>query len=179
VKGGFTIGLLVYLAASCGIVDNAHCEAIEKPFQVAIFSPLQLREEGVGIVGLRVNILYGKNVTVKGVDIGLVNHCTGGQSLGLQYGLIGLVEGDFQGWQDNFIAISKGSFTGLQSGLYNEVGAGLGIQMGFINKAGDMTGFQLGLINLTENMHGLQVGFVNVIQRKEQLPVLPIINWRF
>jgi hypothetical protein len=154
-------------------------EEAAKPFQFALFHPLQIRDESASITALRFNLIYGKNVSVSGLDIGLANHCTGGESVGLQYGLVGFTEGDFVGWQDNAICITQGRLTGFQSGLYNQCGQGEGFQMGFVNRAIDMRGFQLGLVNYTETMYGLQIGLVNIIQRKETLPVFVIANWSF
>ena len=45
-----------------------------------------------------------KNVAVRGLDVGVVNHSTGGVSKGLQYGLVGVTEGAFLGWQNNLLA---------------------------------------------------------------------------
>lgn len=150
-----------------------------EPFQLALFHPLQIRDESASITALRLNIIYGKNVSVTGLDLGIANHCTGGESVGLQYGLLGFVEGDFMGWQDNAVSIVYGSFTGFQSGLYNQCGRGEGLQMGFVNRATDMRGLQLGLVNYTETMYGLQVGLVNIIHQKERLPVFVFVNWSF
>jgi hypothetical protein len=150
-----------------------------EPFQLAFFCPLQIRDEHTSITALRLDLIYGKNVSVTGLDIGIANHCTGGQTLGLQYGLVGLVEGDFMGWQDNAISIVYGAFTGFQSGFYNHCGRGEGFQMGIVNRATDMRGFQLGMVNYCETMYGLQVGLVNIIERKERLPVFVLVNWSF
>jgi hypothetical protein len=170
--------LAVSVLSSIGIFSSATA-AEGEPFQLALFHPIQIRDEHASITALRLNLIYGKNVSVIGIDIGIANHCTGGQTLGLQYGLVGLVEGDFLGWQDNLISIVNGSFTGFQSGLYNHCGQGEGFQMGFVNRATDMRGLQLGLVNYTETMYGLQVGLVNIIHRKETLPVFVIVNWSF
>jgi len=150
-----------------------------KPFQLALFHPLQIRDESASITAIRLNIIYGKNVSVTGLDLGIANHCTGGRSVGFQHGLLGFVEGDFIGWQDNAVSIICGGFTGFQSGFYNHCGRGEGFQMWFVNRANDMRGFQLGLVNYTETMYGLQVGLVNVIHRKERLPVFILVNWSF
>ena len=128
---------------------------------------------------LRVNRIYGKNVSVKGLDIGIANHCTGGISKGLQWGIVGFVEGDFVGWQDHFVNIVGGTFTGFQSGFYNDLDNGEAFQLGFINRARTVSGFQLGFINYTEGMYGLQIGLINFIQDKDKFPVLPLVNWSF
>jgi hypothetical protein len=171
---------LVAMGLLCGaIAANGYCDGTEEPFQLALFNPIQIRDEATSIVGLRLNLIYGKNVSVTGLDLGLVNHCTGGETLGLQYGLVGYVEGDFSGWQDNMVTIVKGEFRGLQTGLYNEFDNGLGFQFGAVNRAYNMRGFQLGIVNYTERMHGLQIGILNIIQSKETWPALILINWSF
>jgi hypothetical protein len=172
------VSLGLILLCSLGARDGYPGEK-EQPFQIALFNPVQWRAETAEIVGCRLNLIYGKNVSVKGLDVGLGNHCTGGTSVGLQYGLVGYVEGDFSGWQENMICMVKGTFTGYQSGLYNEFDRGTGFQMGVVNRTRDMTGFQLGLINYTETMYGLQIGLLNIIKRKETLPVFVIVNWSF
>ena len=178
-KGSCLMTLMVLVLLGSLGAGNVYCAEADQPFQIALFNPVQLRHEATGIVGIRLNLLYGKNVSVKGLDLGLVNHCTGGQSAGLQHGLVGYVEGDFSGWQDNMVCIAKGRLSGFQSGLYNEFGQGTGFQLGFVNRARDMRGFQLGLVNYTETMYGLQVGLLNIIDRKETLPVFVLVNWSF
>ncbi len=167
----FFIGLS--LAGPAGAQDN------DLPFQLSLFNPVQVRPEDTSIFLLRVNLIYGKNVSVKGLDIGLANHCTGGISKGLQWGLVGLIEGDFIGWQDQFVNIVGGTFTGFQSGFYNDLDNGEAFQLGFINRAVRVSGFQLGIVNYTEDMYGLQIGLINFIRSKDELPVLPIVNWSF
>jgi hypothetical protein len=177
-KKAFMMLFLISGAINLFGVDRGYGET-EEPFQIAIFHPLQLRDENTSILALRVSLLYGRNVAVKGLDVGLVNHCTGGESLGLQYGLVGFVEGDFMGWQDNSISIVKGEFSGLQTGIYNEIDHGVGLQVGWGNKARSMRGLQLGFVNYTETMHGLQIGLLNIIRDKEDLPVFVFVNWSF
>lgn len=169
---------LFAVVVSCVVVDSGYAEGTEA-FQLALFNPIQLRDESSSIFALRLNLIYGKNVSVTGLDLGLVNRCTGGTSVGLQHGLVGYVEGSFAGWQNNVIDIVKDQFTGLQSGLYNQMGSGAAVQYGAVNVAESISGLELGLVNYTETMHGLQIGLINVIRQKEKLPVLPILNWSF
>ncbi len=153
--------------------------AEDQPFQLALIHPVQIRGEEESITILRFNLIYGKNVSIKGVDFGIANHLTGGVSKGLQFGLIGLVGGDFIGWMDNAVNIVDGTFGGLQSGFFNGLGDGEAVQFGFVNSAVNMKGFQLGIVNVTESMHGLQIGVLNIIKSKERFSILPIVNWYF
>jgi hypothetical protein len=88
------------------------------------------------------------------------------------------VEQDFTGWQEGVVNLTNGTFTGLQTGFYNQTETMHGFAYGFINRAQSMRGVQLGIVNVTETMYGLQVGLANVIQ-KGKTPFLPIVNWSF
>jgi len=152
--------------------------ADEKPVQLALFDPAQVFPNDTSVRGVRLNLLYGYNQDMVGLDLGLVNR-TAGVTKGLQHGGVGLVESDFVGWQDNFVNVTKGSFQGLQSGAFNSVGSGEGVQFGVLNVADHVHGLQLGLLNVTNTLEGLQIGLLNVASGKESLPVLPIVNWSF
>jgi hypothetical protein len=139
--------------------------AQEKPIQLSLLAPIQLVPEGNAISGVRLSLFYGKNTYVSGLDWGLVSHCASGMSKGVQFGLVGLVEADFMGWQSNAANITRGNFEGFQWGI--------------VNYAGHANGFQLGLVNYAMTMKGLQIGLVNIIKQGGQFPVFPIVNWSF
>jgi len=139
--------------------------AEEKPIQLSLFSPVQLLSEETAVAGVRLSLLYGKNAYVTGFDWGLVSHSTSGESKGVQFGLVGLVDVDFIGWQNTAVNITKGNFEGFQWGL--------------VNYAGHANGFQLGFVNYAVSMRGLQIGLVNIIKQGGQFPVFPIVNWSF
>ena len=119
-------------------------------FELSLFPPVQLRGEDSAIAILRLG-LYNKNVDVRGLDVGVVNHNTGGVSKRLQYGLVGVVEGAFLGWQNNVVVnINQAEFFGGQGfGLYNKIDFGEAFQFGIFNRARDISGFQLGIVNPT------------------------------
>ena len=163
-------------------VSPAHVAAQEpaKNFEVSLFPPVQLRGEDSAIAILRLG-LYNKNVDVRGLDVGVVNHNTGGLSKRLQFGFVGVVEGAFLGWQKNLLAnINQAEFFGVQGfSLYNEIDFGEAFQFGIFNRARDISGFQLGIVNWAENMYGIQIGLINIISGKKSLQFLPIVNWSF
>ena len=137
-----------------------------RPVQIALFTPVQLFPENNSIVGIRLNVIYGCNTSVTGIDFGFVNRTTKGTSKGWQTGLVGINESDFVGWQDNyFINVTKANFEGLQ--------------LGIINYAGSAKGIQFGVINYAERMQGLQIGLLNIIKQDGAFPVFPIVNWSF
>lgn len=136
-----------------------------KPIQLSLINPIQLFPESTTITGLRFNLLYGKNTTVSGLDIGLVNHTSAGTSKGWQFGLVGLNEANFLGFQDNAVNVTKEKMEGFQFGVFNY--------------AGSMSGVQLGIVNYSQTLYGLQIGILNFIKTGGQFPVFPIVNWSF
>ena len=159
IKGIFALTLLTI------VLIWSPTQAQDKPVQLALFNPVQLVPETEAISGIRFSLLYGKNTTVTGLDWGLVNHNTSGESMGVQFGLVGYVEADYVGWQDCWVNVTKGNFEGLQWGLVNHANYVHGLQLGFVNHA--------------RSMKGLQTGLINIIKQGGQFPVFPIVNWSF
>ena len=140
-------------------------QAQKKPIQIALFTPIQIVPEDQHIGGIRLNLIYSRNASVTGLDVGFINHTTKGLSQGVQFGFVSLVDSDFTGLQDNAVSITKGNFEGLQ--------------LGIVNYANQMNGVQFGLVNYAVNMKGLQIGLVNIIRQGGTFPVFPIVNWAF
>jgi hypothetical protein len=137
----------------------------EHPIQLSLVPPVQLVPEGQSVSGLRLSLLYGKNVNVGGLDVSLVGQATG-TFTGLQLGLVGIVGSDFTGWQDNWAAnVVGGKMTGFQWGIYNQAQRVEGLQLGIVNRAG--------------TIHGLQVGIINLIEQGGWLPAMIIANGNF
>jgi len=157
--------LLVVIAMLITILGSTPVHAKNRPIQLALVTPIQIFPEKDSITGIRFNLLYGRNVSVTGLDVGMVNHTTTGSFKGLQYGLVGLADSEFLGWQDCVVNVANHRCEGLQ--------------WGFVNYAGNMSGLQLGLVNYAKSMKGLQIGLVNIIRQGGQFPVFPIVNWSF
>jgi hypothetical protein len=171
-------GLMLWSVAALAAVAASGAAADSRPIQLSVVTPIQLFSEETPIGGLRLNLIYGRNASLTGVDLGFVNHVTG-PCKGVQWGAVGWVGTDFTGWQDNFVSVTKGRFEGFQSGAVNSMGSGEAFQLGIVNHAGNMSGFQLGFVNYCDYLKGLQIGVLNIIKQKEGLPVLPIVNWNF
>jgi hypothetical protein len=152
--------------------------AAPSPVQLALFDPVQIvkSDQSVGI--LRIDLIYGKNAGVTGLDVGLINHTTGDEG-GLGYGVANIVQGSFTGWQDGIVNIADKSFLGLQSGAFNRSQDGHGVQWGIVNVTEKMSGLQVGIVNYTRVMtKGVQIGVGNIIL-EGGIPFLPIVNARF
>lgn len=136
-----------------------------RPVNIALVNPIQIFPEDVPIQGIRLNFIYGKNVSMVGLDWGLANHVGTGGMTGLQWG---------------FVNISDGKYGGVQLGFVNFDQQNVeGFQWGFINRGEFVNGFQLGFVNFAGSMKGLQIGLVNFIKTGGQFPVFPIVNWSF
>ena len=171
-------GRIVSLVSALALFVTGSAVAAPSPFQLALFNPAQIVKEDQSVGILRIDLLYGKNVNVSGLDVGLINHTTGNQA-GLSYGIASIVQGSFVGWQDDFISIADKSFLGLQSGAFNQSKDGHGVQFGFVNVTEKMSGLQLGVVNYTRTMtKGVQIGVGNFIL-EGGIPFLPIVNARF
>ena len=171
-------GLLILLAA-------APAAAQENPFQIAFVGPtMQLVDDDADIQGVRINLIYGVNRNMTGLDLGLINH-TRGHMTGVGFGLVNVADGGFSGWQSGAVNVANGHFTGLQwspwtvLSLANFVEAGEGAQIAIaFNRAQNLRGFQLALVNVAEDMYGVQVGLINIIRSKPDLWILPLFNWK-
>ena len=157
--------VLLGLAALNLIFSYTPVQAQNRPIQIALVTPVQIFPEEYTISGIRLNLIYGRNVSVTGLDLGLVNHTTTGIFKGVQSGLVGLANSDFIGYQENWVNVTKGNFEGCQCGI--------------VNYAKFANGFQLGIVNYAESMKGLQIGVVNIIRQGGAFPVFPIVNWSF
>lgn len=139
--------------------------AAETAVNLSLFPPIATAKESDSVTAFRLNLIYGKNASVRVVDLGLVNHTTAGLSKGLAWGLVNFVEADFTGLQFGTVNLVKGAFEGFE--------------WGFVNHARNVRGLQLGFVNYAESLYGLQVGLVNIIKQDGFMPVFPFVNWSF
>jgi hypothetical protein len=139
--------------------------AEDRPIQLALIAPVQIFPESYSITGIRLNLIYGKNASVSGLDVGLINHTTSGKSLGIGWGIVNLTDANFTGFQSGWVNFVKGDFEGLQ--------------YGFVNHAHYANGLQLGFVNHADRLKGIQIGLINIIQQGGEFPIFPIVNWSF
>ena len=148
------------------------------PLQISIWpSRFQVAPEDVRVSGLKLNLPFGGNDSITGLDIGLAS--TSQKCSALQVNvLINRVHDEFSGWQIGLINQDENA-NGVVIGIWNVTADCMrGVQVGVMNSAMETHGVQIGLINYTEFMTGFQIGLVNIIT-KSQLPFFPIINFCF
>ncbi len=117
------------------------------PFQFAFYAPGQVFTRETPVLGLRLSLLYGRNATVFGLDVGLVNRSE--QARGFAVGGLNVVEGDFVGAQLGLAGYVEGDATGALVGpLLQFTGGTLrGFALGaVVFTGGDVRGLQLGVL---------------------------------
>jgi hypothetical protein len=149
------------------------------PFQLSLFNPVQIFPEETIVQGARINLLYGVNKELDGIDYGIINKITG-TTKGAQVGAFPLgginITGNLYGAQVGGIFggvnIASGEVNGLQlSGIFGGVnsagnieGAQIGGFLGGLNMADNVTGLQLsGIyigINIAKDVNGAQIGTI-------------------
>ncbi len=159
-----SIGFYGVLAAALLILPSLGF-AQSKPINVALFDPIQIFPESTPIAGLRINLIYGNNVSMLGLDWGLVNAVGHGGMTGVQWGAANIDDGNVLGFQAGLVNLAKRNVEGFQ--------------YGWVNIGEHVSGFQLGLVNYAGSMKGLQIGIINIIKTGGQFPVFPIVNWSF
>ncbi len=121
-------------------------------FQGAIFTPVQIYSESTDVRGFRINLPYGKNANVYGLDVGVVNQAKD-RAGGLQ------VAG---------LANDTRELDGVQLGIgFNDARSrARGFQgAGFVNLAGELDGAQTGFMynEVDGRVRGFQAtGIVNI-----------------
>ncbi len=146
------------------------------PLQVSLWPPVQVVCADTNVAGLRLNLLYGDNVVMQGLDLGVVSgsDCCDG----IQINAVNWVRDLALGVQIG-LANTMGAAEGLTIGGMNTARTTLtGVQIGILNYAEEAAGLQIGLLNSADTMVGLQIGLVNIIH-DARVPALPILNWQF
>jgi hypothetical protein len=151
--------------------EGALVRELSTPFQIALVYPVQLSRPDSSVTGLRVNLVYGRNKDLSGVDLGFTNHITG-QFRGVQFGITNLVENSFAGIQEGVLFNDvEGDFAGIQGGALggSVKGTFRGVQGGFLNvtTSGDFHGWQTSAFSSVcdTDMRGLQTSlFLNVVK---------------
>jgi hypothetical protein len=157
--------MLVTLAL-CGLtaaVLVAPVSAQRSPINIALVTPIQIVPEDEGVSGFRWNVIYGKNSSMSGFDIGIANHVAGHME-GVQWGWVNITE-SMVGWDYGLVNYTKGEFEGFQ--------------WGGVNYAGRINGLQLAVVNYAERANGVQVGLINIIKEGGMFPFMIIANWGF
>ena len=107
--------------------------------------PVQLPSPSHSLIGVMVNVGYGRMRDVYILDVGLVNSVTHNM-LGLEVGPV------------NF----AGTCYGAQAGVFNEAETLYGVQVGVVNTVGDLNGIQLGVLNFAPSGGAVVFPILNI-----------------
>jgi hypothetical protein len=156
-------GAGVWLVLCLMILAVLPAAAADKSINLSLFPPIALAKPTDGVSAFRFDLIYGKNTSVKVVDLGLVNQTTT-MSNGLQWGFINYNEGGFSGLQLAAVSYDKGTAGGLQWSAFNY--------------AGTASGLQIAVVNYAEKLQGFQVGVLNIAKQGGMFPFMVIANWK-
>jgi hypothetical protein len=152
-----------WFAVCFSLLATLPAAAAEKAINLSLFTPISLAKADDSVSAFRYNLIYGKNTSVKVVDLGLINQTTK-MSNGLQWGFVNYNEGGFSGLQLAAVSYNKGAAGGLQ-------------WSGF-NYAGTASGLQLAIVNYAEKLEGFQIGVLNIAKQGGMFPLMVIANWK-
>lgn len=155
------------------IACSAHA-AEWTPFQLSLVKPVQLFPEETKVEGLRLNLIYGVNKELTGLDLGIVNEVTGTiKGVQAAYILGGNISHDLDGAQIVYgfggANVTGGEANGLQiAGIFGGVnwaeefnGVQLSGVFGGINRAAELSGgqvtFAMGGVNKASDVSGVQI----------------------
>ena len=166
--------MLALLLVSFGVASHGYDTT---PLQISIWPPnLQVVTSDIDVSGLKLNLPYGGNGRIVGVDLGIAS--TSDNCSAFQINRLNMSTERYSGFQVGLFNLS-GESAGMQIGLLNSTDSiATGLQIGLINSTDEMTGVQIGLINYTDFMIGFQIGVVNII-KESIVPFFPIINFCF
>ena len=140
------------------------CSTTWTPFQGAIWNPAQIFTESTDVRGLRVGVLYGKNASLDGLDVGLVTNVEG-RTRGVQSGFVNFAS-EVDGLDIGFVTNVEGRVRGAQCGVANLAAEFDGLNFGGWNNVEKrVRGVQLaGIVNFAGEFDGLEVGLANQVE---------------
>jgi hypothetical protein len=156
--------LATSLLAALAIGSPARAEE-PKPLQLSLFDPVQIVPATKSISGVKLALIYSRNVDVTGLDFSFIASQATGNFKGVQLAPLNMVGKNFLGVQWGLVSLTGGTVTGAQLGLFN--------------KAQRVEGLQFGAVNYAGTIHGIQIGLVNIIEKGGWLPVCIIVNGGF
>jgi hypothetical protein len=171
-----TLCLIVHILSGSAYAEGCH------PFQLSLVTPVQLVPKEGAVCGVRLDLLWGENSTVWGLDAGLMNRA--GELRGIEAGVIanrlkGLEETpSTQSWGVQMAALVnsniKAPFAGFQiAGLANDhdEASFTGLQVAGLvndNDKSSFGGIQVALLsnqNYQSEVTGIQVALFNQAQK--------------
>jgi hypothetical protein len=143
------------------------------------------------VLGMRFVFLYGKNQSVRGLDLGFASISESvtqsgftfnmglskvtGASSGCACSLVNVHTGNDSGFNGAFINIVHAIEKGVNGGFVNVTDGFSNVDIGGLSISKKST-VQIGFINFTDEITGVQIGFLNVAENGF-FPVFPLFNF--
>jgi len=145
--------------------------------QISIWAPkTQLVPDYIDVSGLKLNLPYGSNQNMAGLDLGLVS--INSNTAALQVNLFNRASEHFSGVQVGLVNVA-GASDGVSVSFFNSTeNISRGLDVALVNTSLEHRGVQVGIVNYTEFLTGFQIGLVNIVT-KSTIPFFPIINFCF
>jgi hypothetical protein len=146
------------------------------PLQLSICPPVQLVPEDVDVFGLKLNLPYGHNRYVTGIDLGVVGGAERCEAI--QVNLFNVVPDRAAGVSVGLFNL-MGSTEGVHCALINSMSEeAMGLQVAILNNARRVTGLQVGVVNRCDSLLGIQIGLANIAM-DAPMPFTVLINAAF
>jgi hypothetical protein len=175
---------LVRLLPAALLLWTTAAQASWTPFQVGIWDPIQLFRNERSVYGLGLNLIYGNNRNLVGLEVGFASNKRW-MSAGLQVGaILNRVTGTARGLQvAGIINWVEGPFHGLQLSTINLGNGADGIQIGAANfnwrhgEESRVAGLQAGVLSLNSgHFYGLHLGGLSFMNYARGLVVSGLYN---
>lgn len=160
-------------------------------------APFQFSFAGVSappaddVDGVRFSLLYGRNDSQRGLDLGLfsfsqshdrsgaalifgVSRVTGNATRAVNLSLLNFHDGTDSGFNGAFINVLGESTGAFNTGFVTIARGATSIDLGGLNVS-QSSETQIGFINVTKRIDRVQIGFLNVAENGI-LPVMPFVN---
>ena len=144
------------------------------------------------VTGMRLSLLYGKNQSTRGLDLGVlsfsstsrasgaaficgVHHVKESMSKGAAFSLVNYHEGRDSGVNGAFVNVLNNTPGAFNMGFIIFAEGETLVDLGGINVSKSST-VQIGFLNMTDRIKTFQFGFLNIAENGF-LPVFPVVNF--
>ncbi|MBN2301761.1 MAG: hypothetical protein JXN60_04515, partial [Lentisphaerae bacterium] len=143
------------------------------PFQFSVLAPGQLFGSNKSVAGLRLGVIYARNKSLYGFDIGTGINSLKEDLYGFQIAMVGNTAKSANGFQIGILGNKTEQLRGAQVGLFNMANDAAAIQIGMNAKVnGNMIGIQISCSpffwvpalsgnRVQDRMHGIQIGLAS------------------
>ena len=183
----FRLAFLVLLTSVSLAADVAIAEPAAGQIALVARAP-----DTPDVDGIRLSIIYGKNSTMSGLDLGFfsmseskslsgaafvfgVHRLTGGMDGGAAFSLVNLHKGNDSGLNAAFVNMVESADSAVELGFVNIASGTTLVDIGALNVA-DRSTAQFGLVNVAKRIDGFQLGFINVAENGF-FKVFPFFNF--